>query len=60
MKLKKLKLKCSCGFRCHNGKVALTVFNMADGDIEIDGVFLDKKSVKKLIFFLNDKRKRKT
>lgn len=48
-KPRKLRLKCEalgCGFDL------LKIVDMEDGDFEIEGVFLKKKSVEKLVKFL--------
>ena len=59
IKLPSLSFRCDCPARKYkdsknksNPCGKLTVIDMSDGEVELDGVFLKKKSVEKLIKFL--------
>jgi hypothetical protein len=60
--LKRLVLKCDCGFLGDPGhdKDKLVVSNFADGEFEINGIFLFDKSVKRLIKFLQQNDTKRT
>ena len=53
MPKKSLTLKCDCvaGIKCYT---PLKIYDHGDGDVEVNGTYLSKKSVKKLITWLKN------